>query len=99
MPDISPDVIAAAQAAERTYGILASIQLAQFGQESGWGAKCSGRNNYFGVKAGPAQPGTMSATHEYVDGRRIAVMAKFRNYPSVTDAFAEHACLLATGAP
>ena len=99
MPDISPDVIAAAQAAQRTYGILASVSIAQWALESGWGAKTTGAFNYFGIKAGPDQPGRLCPTHEVIGGQRIEVNCKFRDFASETEAFAYHAALLATGKP
>lgn len=102
----SAEVIAAAQAAERTYAILTSIQLAQWADESGWGAHMpAGSNNPFGIKARLNGAGEAidayveSATSEMVDGRTIHIVAPFRKFASIDEAFAYHAALLATGKP
>lgn len=88
------NVIEAAQAAQRATGILASVSLAQWALESGWGQRCTGKWNYFGVKAGRGQTGTMCWTHEVVGGRSVPVQAVFRDYDSLEDAFLQHAELL-----
>jgi flagellum-specific peptidoglycan hydrolase FlgJ len=89
------DIVAAALAAQSATGILPSVQLAQWALESGWGAHCTGRFNFFGVKAVADQAGTMCWTHEEQNGRLVAVQALFRDYDTVADAFLEHAQLLA----
>ena len=91
--------IAAAQAAERKYGIFASVQLAQWALESAWGDKVTGRFNYFGIKALHDQPGVMCETHEVFAGVDCITHARFRDFTSEIDAFDAHAALLATGAP
>jgi flagellum-specific peptidoglycan hydrolase FlgJ len=100
----SPFVIAAAQGGQRTTmspalpgGIPASSQIAQFGQESGWGRDMPGlSNNPFGIKALPGQPSVLVPTHEFVGGRFVVVKAAFRVFPTLADAFEAHAQLLAT---
>jgi len=92
--------VPAAQYCERTYGVPASIQLAQGALESGWGksrlaVEC---NNFFGVKAAHnAAPDTYEEfpTTEFVDGQRVQIHADFAKYPSPTTGFAAHARLLA----
>lgn len=96
---IPPNVIAAAQASDKATGIPASVTLAQWAVESGWGSKCTGTFNYFGVKALHGQDGAACATHEVVHGQRIATTALFANYLSLEAAFTAHAELLANGAP
>jgi flagellum-specific peptidoglycan hydrolase FlgJ len=88
------DIIAAALAAKAATGIWVALQLAQWALESGWGAKCTGRFNFFGVKAVAGQASTPCWTHEQVGGRMVAVQAPFRDYDTVADAFLEHAQLL-----
>ena len=95
MIPIPQSVIAAAQAADKATGIPASTTIAQWAVESGWGAKCTGTFNYFGIKAVEGQACTAVQTHEVIDGQRIAVTANFANYASLPDAFTAHARLLA----
>ena len=92
----SADVVAAAQAADRLWGVFASFQIAQFADESDWGRKATGAFNFFGVKASAAQPGVLCHTHEVVDGRLVPKLCRFRLYASLADAFDEHARLIAT---
>lgn len=91
----TPDVVAAAQAADRKYGVFASVSLAQYALESAWGAKATGRFNFFGIKADPDQPGTVCWTHEEVRGQLVSCQQRFRDFDSVNDAFAAHAALIA----
>jgi flagellum-specific peptidoglycan hydrolase FlgJ len=93
---IKQDIIEAAQAAQKAMGVLASISLAQYGLESGWGARMTGTNNPFGIKAVQGQPYQLCPTHEFINGKYIAVMARFASYQSIADAFIEHAKLLAS---
>jgi flagellum-specific peptidoglycan hydrolase FlgJ len=94
----SPEVIAAAQAAQRAYAQApTSVTIAQFGQESGWGKSMPPDSfNPFGIKALAGQPFVMAQTHEVVGGRAVRVLAPFRKYGSLAEAFLDHARLLAT---
>jgi flagellum-specific peptidoglycan hydrolase FlgJ len=97
MTVIAPDVIAAAQAAQACWKIPASVSLAQYGLESGWGAHMPpGSNNPFGIKALPGQPVSLTLTREVVGGRDEVIHAGFRVFDSVAEAFDAHAKLLAT---
>lgn len=97
MATVQPEWIEAAQAAEAETGIPASVTLAQFILESGWGAHIpANSNNAFGVKAVAGQPYVSEPTHEYVGGRLIPTTANFAVYPTLADAFIEHDYLLAT---
>lgn len=90
-------VIAAAQSSDKTWAIPASVTLAQWALESNWGrAMPQGSNNPFGIKAKAGQLFVEAATHEVVKGRRITVIAKFRKFASLIEAFDQHAKLLAT---
>lgn len=94
-------IVGAAEAAEMKRGVPASIQLGQFGLESGWGQHMpSGSNNPFGIKARPGEPFVLARTRE-VDphGRSYHTMAKFRKFVSLAEAFDEHARLLQEGKP
>lgn len=88
------DIVAAAQAAQKAYGVPASVTLAQWALESGWGNHCTGKNNFFGIKGAGAQSGTLCWTHEVVDGKSVACQLRFADYESVADAFSAHAALL-----
>lgn len=81
------DLIApAARASHRASGIPASFTLAQAALESGWGASkltTLGRN-LFGVKADKSWKGAilMMQTAEFENGKRVMVMARWRQYPT-----------------
>jgi len=72
-----------ARQCQRTAGIPASFTIAQAALESGWGSRVRG-NNLFGIKADTSWKGpTVDVpTHEVVRGERIAIVDKFRAYPS-----------------
>ena len=92
-----PDIVAAAQASERKWGIYASVSLAQWALESAYGrAEPPGSNNPFGIKAVSGQPFVACLTHETINGQYIEVTQNFAKYASVADAFDAHAQLLAT---
>lgn len=108
----SPDAVAAAQAAQKAWGIPASISLAQFALESGWGAHMPpGTNNPFGIKARRDAAGRyidpiagQALTREVVrgpDGKAhdVVIHAAFRRFDSLAQAFDYHAQLLAQGRP
>jgi flagellum-specific peptidoglycan hydrolase FlgJ len=97
-------VIPAAQAAQRKWGIPASVTIAQSILESsnqlGWGQSQLAReaNNYFGIKAEHlAKPGTYVEfpTKEYVHGKIQVEEADFARYEDVNGSFEAHAKLLA----
>lgn len=93
---VSP--IAAAQAAERKWGVPAAITLGQYQLESGGGAHMPpGSNNPFGIKAKGNEPFVWAWTHEQDRfGVSRRVRAKFRKFSSIGEAFDAHARLLAT---
>lgn len=97
MAGFPPNIIAAAQASNVKWGVPASVSLAQWAQESGWGRFMPlGSNNPFGIKAAPGEPYIECPTHEDINGRYVATVARFRKFKTITDAFMEHAQLLAT---
>lgn len=96
MPNLTPEIIAAAQAAQKKYGVFSSVSLAQFGLESAWGTKVTGKNNFFGMKARPGDPFTACTTHEVIKGHRTEIVANFRDFDSPEEAFDAHASLLCT---
>lgn len=82
----------AAQACQRASGIPASFTLAQAALESGWGARAPGCN-LFGIKAGKGWTGpvTVFATHEVINGARIAIDDQFRCYANYQEALTDRA--------
>jgi hypothetical protein len=92
-----PAIIAAAQASNETWNIPASITLAQWAIESKWGtAMPSGSNNPFGIKAGAGQASVQAPTREVIKGQSVMIVAAFRVFASMNEAFDQHARLLAT---
>ena len=65
------------------------VTAAQWALESGWGKKQSGKNNFFGQKAKPNEPGTWHETKEFRNGRMVTEMARFKDYPSEDAAIKE----------
>lgn len=92
---------------QREGGILASVSLAQFILESGYGKSelAQNANNVFGMKknllgntwGGSAWYGVSvygKQTQEYVDGKYVTVTADFRKYSCVEDSIADHSAYL-----
>jgi len=95
-----PDVIAAAQASHNAWKIPASVTLAQWALESNWGrAMPAGSNNPFGIKAAAGQPYVKATTREVIRGQSVNVVARFRRFASMSEAFDQHGRLLATAHP
>lgn len=91
------EVIAAAQAAQRRWGVPAAISIAQWALESGWGRHMPpGSSNPFGIKARAGEPAVTVPTREYRHGRWVVEQAAFRKFGSIAEAFDAHARLLAT---
>jgi flagellum-specific peptidoglycan hydrolase FlgJ len=91
------EVIAAAKAADAKWRIPASVLLAQWALESGWGKRePPGSNNPFGEKAPVGEPGVRAPTTEDVGANVVHIDATFRAFMNVDDAFDFHAEHLAT---
>lgn len=95
-----------AQAAERETGVPASFIVGQAALESGWG-RGEIRNgdgtpafNLFGVKATGSWKGATTdvLTTEYVDGKAMKVVEKFRAYGSYEEAFSDYARMISSSA-
>jgi flagellum-specific peptidoglycan hydrolase FlgJ len=83
---------------EKSTQVPAVISLAQWALESGWGTKMPpGSNNPFGIKAVDGQPFVAVLTDEFIEGVEVTVPQHFRLFPSLAEAFTDHADLLATG--
>lgn len=65
-----------------------AVVAAQWAIESGWGAKESGKNNFFGIKARPGQPGTVRRTREVINGRTVYTNDKFADYNTLEEGIA-----------
>ena len=94
----SEEVIAAARLAQSASGVPASISIAQWALESGWGKHLPpGSNNPFGIKARAGEPSVIVTTREVINGREVRIRAAFRKFASIAEAFRAHGQLLATG--
>lgn len=92
-----PNVVAAAMAADARWRIPASVLLAQWALESGWGRRePPGSNNPFGEKAPAGEPGVSAPTTEVIGGKVDHVTGVFRAFLDIADAFDFHAEHLAT---
>jgi len=97
---LPPEIIEAARASLKNWGIPPSITLAQWIVESAWGAAMPpDSNNPFGIKALDSQPAVESETREVVDGKVVTITARFRRFANLAEAFEVHGRLLATAAP
>jgi flagellum-specific peptidoglycan hydrolase FlgJ len=93
---MQPEWVSAAQAAMRATRVPASVSLAQFGLESGWGQHMPPRsNNPFGIKAFHGG-GIESETTEVIGGQVIHEDQPFAVYPDLATAFQAHAELIST---
>jgi flagellum-specific peptidoglycan hydrolase FlgJ len=97
MVAVSADIILAAKASQKATSIPASVSIAQYGLESGWGQHMPpGSNNPFGMKVrnGKDDPFVEIRTREVIKGKEVYVVARFRKFPSIADAFIAHGELL-----
>jgi flagellum-specific peptidoglycan hydrolase FlgJ len=87
-----------AMAAQRRYGVPASVTIAQAIDESGWGqsALATTDHNLFGIKGtGPAGSVAL-ATQEYQNGQLVTSTSSFRVYNNTAESIDDHGKLLAT---
>jgi flagellum-specific peptidoglycan hydrolase FlgJ len=87
-----------AAAAQRKYGVPASVTIAQAIVESGWGESqlATQDHNLFGIKgAGPAGSHPLP-TWEYVNGQQVTTTSQFRVYRNTAESIDDHGRLLAT---
>lgn len=90
-------LLPAAVAAERQYGVPASVTLAQAALESGWAKSPIGGYNIFGIKGRGSAGTTNVATHEYINGSRKNIVDKFALYHNFEDAMIAHGKLFHNG--
>jgi flagellum-specific peptidoglycan hydrolase FlgJ len=88
-----------ALAAQRQYGIPASVTIAQAIDESGWGQSmlATQDNNLFGIKGTGPAGSVLRPTLEYQNGQAVTMNAPFRVYASMAQSITDHSVLLATG--
>jgi len=87
-----------AMAAQRRYGVPASVTIAQAIDESGWGQSvlATADHNLFGIKGtGPAGTVVVPAT-EYQNGQLVDQASSFRVYHNIAESVDDHGKLLAT---
>ena len=69
------------------------IVAAQFSVESDHGLSVTGKNNYFGIKATQSEidagQSTLAPTFEEINGKKVRVMAHFKNFESIKESL-EH---------
>lgn len=76
---------------QEKYGVPYGVCIAQAALETGWGRYIKG-NNYFGIKG----QGQEFGTHEYVNGKKINIVDRFRAYESMEDSFEDYGHFLRT---
>lgn len=77
------------------YGLPADVLLAQSGLETKQGSNAFG-NNFFGIKAGKSWTGAKQLlwTTEYINGKKTAVQAWFRAYPTAFAGWSDYGRLV-----
>ena len=94
---VPPEVVEAAIASRVRWRVPAAVTLAQWAVESAWGAAMPpDSNNPFGIKAVGDQPAVDSATREVLGGQSVNIVAKFRKFATLAEAFDQHGRLLAS---
>ena len=68
--------------AEQAGARFPDLPASQWALESGSGKAPSGDFNYFGIQAGPNEPGVWLPTTEYRNGVPVTEKAKFKHFPS-----------------
>jgi len=100
MTTIPDAIIDAAKASQAKWGIPASISIAQWAVESGYGRHMpAGSNNPFGIKARAGEPSVGARTREVLGGKTVYITDGFRKFDSIAEAFDKHGEFLATRTP
>lgn len=94
-------IIMEAYRAKKITGLPASIFASQCILETGWGKYIptdmhTGKFSYnlFGIKGSASNGFVEIYTHEYVNGKRIRIKAKFRAYNSYAESFIDYGNLI-----
>jgi flagellum-specific peptidoglycan hydrolase FlgJ len=82
----------AVEASKQLGGVDPNALLTQWGFESAWGSKVSGKYNYFGIKADDSWKGPKEdvMTHEYINGKKVDMLQPFRSYANPKEAVADY---------
>ncbi|PZP26221.1 flagellar assembly peptidoglycan hydrolase FlgJ [Pseudomonas kuykendallii] len=101
--DFIQTMLPMAEAAAKRIGVDPRYLVAQAALETGWGkhmirqADGSSANNLFGIKSHGWKGGSVNAvTNEYVGGKEVKEVAKFRTYDSYADSFHDYVDFLQT---
>ena len=79
-------------AEEMKWDLPMEIMIAQSILESGWGRSplSKQQNNYFGIKEDNKRKSSATySTHEYINGRRVSIVADFKVYPTPSYCFSD----------
>jgi flagellar protein FlgJ len=95
--DFIETMLPMAEAAAKRIGVDPRYLVAQAALETGWGKHMirqsdgSNANNLFGIKSHGWKGGSVNAlTNEYVGGKEVKEVAKFRTYDSYADSFHDY---------
>jgi flagellum-specific peptidoglycan hydrolase FlgJ len=94
------EVAPGAVAAQRRYGVPASVTIAQAILESGWGQShlAIKDHNLFGIKGTGPAGSDPQPTREYENGQHVTRTNAFRVYRNTAESIDDHGRLLATSA-
>lgn len=87
--DRKKNFLAVMEAAKRAGDPHPEVVAAQWALESSWGADESGKFNFWGIKATKGEKGTTVGTHEIINGKRVAMPDKFKDYESIEEAISD----------
>ena len=92
------EIAPGAVAAQRRYGVPASVTIAQAIMESGWGQSvlAARDHNLFGIKGTGPAGSDLLPTREFQSGHWVKVDAGFRVYHNDAESIDDHGRLLAT---
>jgi len=88
----------AVRASEKLGGVDPNALLTQWGVESAFGTKTSGKYNYFGIKADKSWSGPKEdvMTQEFISGEKVRIPQPFRSYSSPEEAVDDYVSFLKT---
>jgi len=95
------EILAEAYRAKAITGLPASILTSQCILETGWGKYIptdieTGKFSYnlFGIKGRGSNGSVNIYTHEYINGKRVRIIAKFRAYHNYKESFVDYGNLI-----
>jgi len=98
--DFIAGLVPGAQAAQKKWGVFASVSIAQAIFESTWGSSglAQKAKNFFGIKSSQGWAGAtidMPTKEDRPDDSQYTITASFRSYPDEAASIADHAAFLA----